>query len=88
MLMMLGSWGGFATNPVHLMLMMLGPLGWLDNKPSPLDVRGPGPKSKPGLAGILELYWDNGNKMETTVVYWGNIETMENEMETTIVYWG
>ena len=26
--------------------------------------------------------------METTIVYWGSIGTMENKMETTIVYWG
>ena len=28
--------------------------------------------------GIME------NKMETTMVYWGNIGIMENQMETTI----
>ena len=27
-------------------------------------------------------------KMETTIVYWGYIEEMENRMETPIVYWG
>ena len=27
-------------------------------------------------------------KMETTVVYWGNIGIMEKKMETTVVYWG
>ena len=26
--------------------------------------------------------------METTIVHWGYIGTMENEMETSIVYWG
>ena len=26
--------------------------------------------------------------METTIVYWGYIGTMEKKMETTIVYWG
>ena len=26
-------------------------------------------------------------KMETTIVYWGNIRIMEKKMETTIVYW-
>ena len=26
--------------------------------------------------------------METTIVYWGCIGTMEKRMETTIVYWG
>ena len=26
--------------------------------------------------------------METTIVYWGYIGTMENKMQTTIVYWG
>ena len=26
------------------------------------------------------------NKMETTIVYWGNIGIMEKKMETTIVY--
>ena len=32
--------------------------------------------------GIME------NKMETTIVYWGNIEIMEKKMETTIGYHG
>ena len=32
--------------------------------------------------GIME------NKMETTIVHWGNIGIMENKMETTIVHWG
>ena len=28
---------------------------------------------------ILELYWDNGNRMETTIVYWSYIGIMEIE---------
>ena len=40
------------------------------------------------LYSILGLYWDNENKMETAIVYWGNIGTMEKKMETAIVYWG
>ena len=27
-------------------------------------------------------------KMETTIVYWGNIGIIEKKMKTTIVYWG
>ena len=27
-------------------------------------------------------------KMETTIIYWGNIGIMENEMETTIMGFG
>ena len=29
-----------------------------------------------------------GNKMETTIVYWGYIRIMGNKMETATVYWG
>ena len=36
----------------------------------------------------MGIYWDNGNKMETAIVYWGDIGIMEKKMETTIVYWG
>ena len=28
------------------------------------------------------------NKMETTIICWGNIEIMENKIETTIICWG
>ena len=38
------------------------------------------PSGKLGYMGIME------NKMETTIVYWGNIGIMEKKMETTIVY--
>ena len=37
---------------------------------------------------ILGLYWDNGEKMATTIVYWGYMGIMLKKMETTIVYWG
>ena len=33
---------------------------------------------------MLGLYWDNENKMETTVLCWDYIGIMENKMETTV----
>ena len=38
--------------------------------------------------GILGLYWDNGNKMETTIVYRVFAGRMDNKMKPTIVHWG
>ena len=36
----------------------------------------------------LELYWDDGKKLERAIESWGHIGIMEKKMETTIApYW-
>ena len=37
---------------------------------------------------ISGLFRDNGNKVETTIVYWGYIGIMEKKVETAILYCG
>ena len=43
-------------------------------------------KLRLGYIGVI--YGIMEKKIETTIVYWGNIGIMEKEMEATIVYWG
>ena len=39
-------------------------------------------------ASVLVVWSSGSSQIETTIIHWGFIGTMEKNMETTIVHWG